>query len=191
MPKTALQPGSTDVASVKALQDYLVQQGYMTQAQVDTGYGTYGPKTTAAVASLQKDLGVDNSTGPGYFGPRTIAALQSKVAAAPQDKTISDMNAAITKALAENPDVKAYGGNSDPATILSAYQTGDWSGVIGLSGKPFTDEQQKAAVDQANKALSPAYSAQVANDRAATEEGLKNTQEGFNDFQNSEAKSFG
>lgn len=77
IPTTALQPGSTDTAAVKALQDYLVKEGYMTQAQVDTGYGTYGPQTTAAVLALQKKLGVDYSSGPGYFGPKTIAALQA------------------------------------------------------------------------------------------------------------------
>lgn len=79
-PTIALQPGSTDTASVKQLQDYLVSQGYMTQAQVNTGYGIYGPKTTAAVLALQKAKGVDYSTGPGYWGPRTVAALNTPVA---------------------------------------------------------------------------------------------------------------
>jgi hypothetical protein len=69
--------------SVKQLQDYLVSAGYMTREQVNTGYGTYGPQTTAAVAALQKKLGVDNSTGVGYWGPRTIAALQQTGGAMP------------------------------------------------------------------------------------------------------------
>jgi hypothetical protein len=51
----------------------------MTQQDLAGGYGTYGPKTTAAVAALQSQLGVDNSSGIGYFGPRTLAALQSGV----------------------------------------------------------------------------------------------------------------
>ena len=41
---------------IKAIQDSLVKQGYMTQAQVNTGYGTYGPKTTAAYAKYQADV---------------------------------------------------------------------------------------------------------------------------------------
>ena len=73
-PTTSLQPGATGSA-VKQLQDYLVSQGYMTQAQVNTGYGTYGPQTTAAVKALQQKLGVDNSSGPGYWGPKTLAAV--------------------------------------------------------------------------------------------------------------------
>lgn len=75
-PTTTLQPGATGEA-VKQLQDYLVSKGLMTQAEVDTGYGTYGPKTTAAVQKLQTQLGVDNSSGPGYWGPKTISATTS------------------------------------------------------------------------------------------------------------------
>lgn len=73
-PTTELMPGSTG-ANVKALQDALVKGGFMSQPQVNTGYGTYGPQTSAAVAALQKSLGIDNSSGPGHFGPQTIAAL--------------------------------------------------------------------------------------------------------------------
>jgi peptidoglycan hydrolase-like protein with peptidoglycan-binding domain len=72
-PTTSLQPGSTG-GSVKQLQDFLVSQGFMTRAQVNTGYGTYGPQTTAAVNAWQKANGVDNSSGPGYWGPKSIAA---------------------------------------------------------------------------------------------------------------------
>jgi len=73
-PKTNLTPGMRRT-SVKQLQDYLVSQGYMTQAQVNTGYGIYGPRTKAAVIKLQNALGIDNSSGPGYWGPITIGAL--------------------------------------------------------------------------------------------------------------------
>jgi len=74
-PQISLQPGSTNTAAVKQLQDWLVANGYMTQADVNTGYGTYGPRTTAAVLAVQQKLGVDNSTGPGYWGPRTLNAV--------------------------------------------------------------------------------------------------------------------
>lgn len=74
-PTVALQPGSTDIANVKKLQDYLVSKGYMTQSQINSGYGIYGPQTTAGVAAMQKALGVDNSTGVGYYGPRTMTAI--------------------------------------------------------------------------------------------------------------------
>lgn len=75
-PNVNLFPGSTDVTNVKKLQDYLVSLGLMTQAEVDTGYGIYGPKTTRAVAALQRLKGVDTSAGgAGNFGPKTIQAV--------------------------------------------------------------------------------------------------------------------
>lgn len=79
IPATPLQPGAKGDA-VKQLQDFLVAAGYMTAQQVATGPGIYGPQTTAAVAALQKALGVDNASGPGFFGPRTIAAVQAALA---------------------------------------------------------------------------------------------------------------
>jgi hypothetical protein len=74
-PTVTMAPGSTDTANVKKLQDWLVANGYMTQADVNTGYGTYGPKTTAAVAKVQSQYGVDNTGAVGYWGPKTQAAL--------------------------------------------------------------------------------------------------------------------
>lgn len=63
-----LGPGSTG-ANVQALQQWLVQNGYMTQAQMNTGPGIYGPQTKAAVASWQSSAGIDTQGNPGYFGP--------------------------------------------------------------------------------------------------------------------------
>lgn len=75
-PTTSLSPGQSG-ADVQKLQNFLVQTGYMTQEQVNTGYGYYGTQTTNAVKQLQEDLGVDNSTGIGYWGPRTLTAVQT------------------------------------------------------------------------------------------------------------------
>lgn len=74
----ALSPGTTDSTDTAALQKYLVQMGYLTPDQVGTGEGTYGPQTTAAVAQLQKDLGVQAGSGSGSYGPKTQAALAQK-----------------------------------------------------------------------------------------------------------------
>lgn len=67
---------STDV---QALQQWLVNQGYMTQADMNTGPGIYGPRTQAAVAAFQRDAGVDISGGgAGAFGPRTQSAAAQR-----------------------------------------------------------------------------------------------------------------
>jgi len=41
---------------IQKLQDELVRLNYMTREQVNTGYGIYGPKTTAAFAKYQSDV---------------------------------------------------------------------------------------------------------------------------------------
>lgn len=76
-PGTSLQPGAQG-QDVQQLQNYLTQQGYLTPEQVATGPGTYGPQTTAAVAKMQKDLGLNPVTGSGSYGPQTQGALAQK-----------------------------------------------------------------------------------------------------------------
>ena len=100
-PTTQLKRGDTG-AEVKKLQDYLVANGYMTQAQVDTGYGTYGPQTEKAVTAMQNALGVDNATGPGIYGPRTIAATTAAPAGGGGGATNADLDAILT-----NPNLTA------------------------------------------------------------------------------------
>lgn len=73
-PTVSLQPGQSG-PEVKKLQEYLVSQGYMAQAEMNTGPGIYGPKTKAAVAKLQQNLGIDTAGYPGYWGPRTLNGL--------------------------------------------------------------------------------------------------------------------
>lgn len=105
--------------------------------------------------------------------------------------TTTAMNGAVASALKTNPSVQSLAGTNDPTAILNAYMTGDWSGVVSLSGKPFTDDQQKAAVDQATQALAPAYEAQKAYDTATVTDTLKQDQEGLADTEAAAAKQFG
>ena len=139
-PTTVLQPGSTDTASVKALQDYLVKTGYMTQAQVNTGYGTYGPQTTAAVKALQAKLGIDNSSGPGYFGPKTIAALQAG--------NVTSPNTTPGGVTAD----KLTGGSKTPITIGGVSSDGSYSSSSVIAGAEATS---KSIQDYINMLTSP------------------------------------
>ncbi|MBZ4423253.1 peptidoglycan-binding protein [Myxococcus sp. RHSTA-1-4] len=72
VPKTDMKRGA-EGPEVRKLQDALVKLGYMTQAQVNTGPGIFGPKTEAAVAKFQKDHGITPNSG--IFGPKTRAAM--------------------------------------------------------------------------------------------------------------------
>jgi GH24 family phage-related lysozyme (muramidase) len=82
-----LVPGDTDSQDVLALQNWLVKNGLLTQAQVDSGPGVYGPATTAAVASLQQQLGVDAGSSPGFYGLLTRATIQAEIDALTPDVT--------------------------------------------------------------------------------------------------------
>lgn len=64
-----LNPNDKD--SVKKWQDWAVRNGYMTQAQVDTGYGTYGRQTKAAYAAAQqsgKSTSSSSAPSPNIWG---------------------------------------------------------------------------------------------------------------------------
>lgn len=91
VPNKNLQPGAQG-EDVKKLQDYLVQHGYLTSEQVATGPGTYGKQTTAAVAKLQQELGLNPGTASGFYGPQTQQAqgMQQKYAAAYKQLSGSD-----------------------------------------------------------------------------------------------------
>ena len=98
-----LQPGDSG-AEVEELQNYLVSQGYLTQEQMDTGPGIYGPRTTEAVRQLQESLGVDNTTGPGYFGPRTQQAISQQSQSEPTIPPPTDTTDTSDNAPASDPD---------------------------------------------------------------------------------------
>ena len=124
-PTGNLSPGMTGEA-VRQLQQYLVSKGYMTQAEMDSGPGVYGPKTSAAVMKLQAALGVDNSSGPGYYGPKTIAAISGGNSTTPQS-SVSDVekyvnsvvDAVVASGKTINPNLTAEDlAAIDPATFL-------------------------------------------------------------------------
>lgn len=105
--------------------------------------------------------------------------------------TVNAMNTAVSRAVAADPLVSTYAGGNDSGKILDAYMTGDWSGVVDLTGKPFTDEQQKAVVTEAERVLGPAYRETEALDRSVVEDTLKANQGDFAEFQGGEKRQFG
>ncbi|MGA9520143.1 MAG: peptidoglycan-binding protein [Myxococcaceae bacterium] len=99
---SSLERGDRSV-DVKRLQEELVRLGYMTQAQMNTGPGIFGPRTYAAVVALQRDkgLGVD-----GIVGQKTRAAIgnaQASSGAFQRDQWI-EANGASTSNVTPAPD---------------------------------------------------------------------------------------
>ncbi len=71
VPQVNLQKGSQGTA-VRQLQTALVRLGYMSQREMDTGPGVFGPRTQQAVIRFQKAHGVP---GTGNYMSLTRAAL--------------------------------------------------------------------------------------------------------------------
>lgn len=146
-PTTELKPGDTG-EQVKQLQDYLVSQGLMTREEVNTGYGTYGPKTTAAVQKLQTQLGVDNTSGVGYYGPKTIAAAGGGTGTGTGGTT--DGDSADLDTILSNPNLSDDQKDVIRA-IYDAVSTNDTE----------TADRIKAAMSAASQYSDPYFKAQV------------------------------
>jgi hypothetical protein len=127
--------------------------------------------TPDAIRKLQRSLGLPTT---GVFDAATSTAMSS----------------AVATAVSKNKDVQRYAGANDPSAILTAYMSGNWSGVTDLTGKPFTDAQQASAVAEAEKALAPAYKAEMAYDTAAVTDALQGEQASFDQFQEDEKQVF-
>jgi len=135
-PTVNIQKGSTDQTSIKQLQDYLVDQGYMTQDQVNTGYGTFGPQTIAALTSWQKANGVGDASSWGNWGPKSIAKVPTAVATPTAPVTVnkakeivsnpqgtSDVNAtALDQMRAEEARQESLKKNSDGTPNFKAIE---------------------------------------------------------------------
>jgi N-acetylmuramoyl-L-alanine amidase len=71
-PTSTLRRGAHG-ADVEKLQKALVNQGYMSQATMNTGPGVFGPATESSLKKFQKDHGL---SADGVYGPKSRAALQ-------------------------------------------------------------------------------------------------------------------
>ncbi|MGO9740455.1 MAG: putative Ig domain-containing protein [Roseiarcus sp.] len=86
-PSSPLYPSSSYQGQpVINLQNWLVKNGFLSQADMNSGPGYYGSKTTAAVDTLQQALVATGyltqsqmNTGPGDYGPQTISAVQAEL----------------------------------------------------------------------------------------------------------------
>ena len=134
----SLKRGATG-AGVKTLQDTLVKMGFMTRSEVNTGYGTFGAKTEAALKSFQASIGLEQT---GAVGPKTKHAIESVIAGVGQNKNADAnvINTAQQKLTSGKflsaADAKAEAGVYGPKTeaAVKAFQAKNniqQTGVIG------------------------------------------------------------
>ena len=105
VPTAHLEKGAKGTP-VKQLQNALVKLGYLTQAQMNTGPGTFGPRTATALRRFQQghSLKVD-----GIYGAKTQAALRNALGGAkpaqPTNPTAPTNPAASTASAAGINDI--------------------------------------------------------------------------------------
>ncbi|MBZ4421262.1 peptidoglycan-binding protein [Myxococcus sp. RHSTA-1-4] len=114
-------------AAVRQLQTDLVKLGFMTQSQMDTGPGTFGPRTLKALKDFQSAKGL---SADGIYGPRTREALQRA------------MSGGGTQGTQGKDGFDDKGG---PSTRPSTPPPADRPKPGGLLGRAYADNSQKAA----------------------------------------------
>ncbi len=186
-PKQNLQPGQTGPA-VSQLQQFLKSQGLLTDAQIASGPGIYGPQTTAAVKKWQQMNGVDNTSGPGYWGPKSIAVASGKGAT---PDTQESVDALYRDAASKNPAISSLTkGGSSLDDIISALQSGNLSGITDSMGMPFSVADQQKALKQAQEDTKLYYEALKKNETADAERALAQKQADYQDYLINSGESF-
>ncbi|MFP2908804.1 peptidoglycan-binding protein [Pyxidicoccus sp. 3LFB2] len=148
VPKKDLKRGDTG-QEVEALQASLVELGYLTEAQVATGPGQFGPQTEAALEKFQRDSGV---SADGRYEARTREALSQALTRSPQSggkpgPAMSADAAFITQFTSEyNPHGPRGSTNCGPASLAMSLA------YTGHMPPGLTKEQQ---VDHARALMSP------------------------------------
>jgi hypothetical protein len=185
-----------NTAQIKALQDDLVKHGYMTQEQVNTGYGIYGPKTTAAFAKYQADANNAITKHPAITAAKPadmstadhVAGIMANPTGIPYNAAQEAADyAAADKALAMGYEQDQAKGTADTAAEL-AYRQATYANDESKAGAAFQSDKTKldqAAADngvlfsggraQKLQALQSGYSADAAQRRAALEYNTGNT----------------
>lgn len=76
--QNGIAKGNANLSVVKAIQDRLVKNKYLTQTQVNSGYGNFGRQTESAVKKFQRDNKLKES---GTIESKTFKVLFNRIAA--------------------------------------------------------------------------------------------------------------
>lgn len=119
---------------VEALQKKLVSAGFMTQAQMNTGPGTFGPQTEASLKAFQKANGIQQT---GQLGPTTYAALQKSSATG----GTTDGGGTTGAGNAKIPTLRQGDAASAKVRSVGCGITSATMAINGLTGKNMTPDQ--------------------------------------------------
>jgi peptidoglycan hydrolase-like protein with peptidoglycan-binding domain len=124
--------------AVERLQKNLVRLGYMTQTQVDSGTGSFGPQTRTAVKAFQRDQGVEST---GFFGPLTRGAMADAFKDLAANHRVPQTDLAPGD---ESASVEKLQNNLVELGYLTAAQVNSGKGTFGPQTKTALTEFQKS-----------------------------------------------
>ncbi len=198
-----LGPGSTG-DSVKTLQQWLVQNGFLTQDQMNTGPGIYGPKTTAAVAAWQQQAGFNTQGNPGYFGPLSKTYITTQMSApstnttppAPSTTTPSSLQKSVLGAVADVATSAAATGKP-PLSFADALKVAaadpnivaKYSDMLGLDKQGFA--QQLTQLGAASSTSAQQFQTQFENERTKLAEAHAAAGTAYSGFRGEAQKQLG
>ena len=174
------------VNNIKQIQDALVKAGYMSQADVNTGYGVYGPKTKAAILAAQSGaaptgsapVGNTGNTGGGSASNAVAAAVKSGVGATGfamdyanskfgggLDQYVANLDAKLKKDFNLEPleqqlsDIKSMKGNLVPT--LQTYMAGKDQYLKFINSMIDDQESKLMSLDMTNPMVAEDYKRQI------------------------------
>ncbi|NOK19953.1 peptidoglycan recognition protein family protein [Corallococcus carmarthensis] len=118
---------------VRQLQQGLVKLGYLTQAQMNTGVGSFGPATEAAVKKFQGDHKIATT---GYYGEQTAAALKKALTKTTPPPTEPGKFTKPTVISAPSPNSDSRNGADIDAIVLHHTGTNNGAGDMAWMRNP-------------------------------------------------------
>ncbi|AKQ69075.1 Negative regulator of beta-lactamase expression [Myxococcus hansupus] len=150
-PPAGIRKGDTG-PKVKQLQDALVKVGYMTRAQVNTGPGTFGPQTEAAVKKFQADNKLPTT---GFYGDLTHAALKKALGSTgPTPTTPTTPGGKFTKPTvisAPSPNQNSRGGTKIDTIVMHHTASNNGAGDLSWMRNPQSKVSAHYMVDRDGK----------------------------------------
>ena len=111
---------------------------------------------------------------------------QAPYAVPNQQKTQAQVDAEYAAAAASHPVLAS----NTPEMLDYAMNTGDFSSLVDVSGKPFSAVDQAAAVSEADKAISPYYTALETKDTQDTISSLDQQNRDYQSFLKTQGENF-
>lgn len=106
-------------------------------------------------------------------------------------QTQAELDKMYSDATVSNPTVASIVGKGNSVDAVNyAAMTGDFSGLVGATGQPFSAQDQADALAQATAAVSPYYEAEKTFETANTEAILKQKQLDYQNYLDNQAQKF-